>query len=135
MFGDRLINNEDRLWMLQTVKDTCRAPFAANFDIIFQHLDTDKNGKVETLDEIRGLIFGDVLTPFGMAERPYEEITDKEKLQQCCEEALSQYNMMSEKPMELVLFAFALEHLLRIGRILKQPGGHALLVGVGGSGR
>jgi dynein heavy chain, axonemal len=74
--------------MLQTVKDTVRAPFAANFDIIFNHLDTDKNGKVETLDEIRGLIFGDVLTPFGMAERPYEEIQDKEKLQSCCEDAL-----------------------------------------------
>ena len=66
--------------MLNTVRDTVRAPFAGNFDIIFGHLDNDKNQKVETLDEIRGLIFGDVLTPFGMPERPYEEIIDKDKL-------------------------------------------------------
>jgi dynein heavy chain len=81
------------------------------------------------------LLFGDIYTPFGIPDRPYEEIMDKERLSKCANEALVQYNQMSDKPMPLVLFNFAIEHLLRIGRIIKQPGGHALLVGVGGSGR
>ena len=135
IFGDRLINNEDRLWMLNCIKECVRAPFGGNFDTIFKHLDTDKNGKVETIDEFRGLLWGDIYTSFGMPDRPYEEILDTVKLQTCADESLIQYNNISDKPMPLVLFNFAIEHLLRIGRILKQPGGHALLVGVGGSGR
>merc|ERR1740130_1126146 len=135
VFGDRLVNDADRRWMMEAVQDCVRAPFGAQFDILFKHLDNNRDNKVDTLDEFRGLLFGDIFTPFGMMERKYEELSDAERLKTCADNALEQYNSQTDKPMQLVLFNFAVEHLLRITRILKQPNGHALLVGVGGSGR
>ncbi len=57
-------------------------------------------------------------------------------LKKICNDQLTEFNQMfSGNRMDLVLFMNAIEHIIRIVRIITTPLGHALLVGVGGSGR
>jgi dynein heavy chain len=67
-------------------------------------------------------------------EPSYKPVEDMESLRAVLEAKLLEYNE-SVSVMDLVLFDQAMEHVSRIGRILFQPCGNALLVGVGGSGK
>ena len=134
VFGDRLTNEDDKNLLLESVRSMSKRHFVPNFDLVFASYDSNKDGKVNTIEELRSLLFTDVLT--AKTNKPiYEEVTESERVQETIEEQLELYNSTSDKPMDLVLFSFAIEHLLIICRILKQPGGNALLIGVGGSGR
>lgn len=87
-----------------------------------------------TQNELRQLIYCDFSSPHSQS-KSYKEVRDLDSLRLTVEEFLNEFNEMSKKPMHLVLFRFALEHLSRICRIINQPRGHALLIGLGGSGR
>jgi len=66
----------------------------------------------------------------------YCELNDRAKVKDAAEGALVDYNSLhSAKKMNLVLFGAAIEHIVKIHRIITTEYGHALMVGVGGSGR
>ena len=64
----------------------------------------------------------------------YLPVRDLAHLKTVLDAKLQEYNE-SNPMMDLVLFEQAMEHVTRICRILSNPSGHAMLIGVGGSGK
>ncbi|KAF4316938.1 hypothetical protein BBO99_00008166 [Phytophthora kernoviae] len=125
VFSDRLIDDKDRSWFADILSKTV----TVHFDL--QYASADVRGPNATL------IYGN----FGgsgdgkNSTKNYAELRDRDKLQTAMQVFLEDYNNMSAAPMRLVLFQNAIEHVARISRVIHQPLGNALLVGVGGSGR
>ena len=70
----------------------------------------------------------------GLIEKIYDAVPNLDTLNKLLQEALQEYNDLNAA-MDLVLFEDAMKHVCRISRIIMNPSGHALLVGVGGSGK
>ncbi|XP_075803650.1 dynein axonemal heavy chain 11 [Microtus pennsylvanicus] len=70
----------------------------------------------------------------GTEDPCYMPVKDWEDLKAILRETVDTYNEL-HSAMHLVLFDDAMQHVCRISRILRTPQGHALLVGVGGSGK
>ena len=133
VFYDRLVDDNDRAWFFGTIKEITSRVFSMKFEETFASLDSKKSGKVED-DDMRSLLFGDYVDP-SSAVKYYDEVTSISLVSDSIKAKLEEYNQISKAPMNLVIFRYAVEHVSRVSRILQQPGGHALLVGVGGSGR
>ncbi|EFN66875.1 Dynein heavy chain 7, axonemal [Camponotus floridanus] len=133
VFGDRLVDEVDIDWLIQQIDVTLKERMEVPMEELFEDLLPKKEQKI-TINELRNLVYCDFIDAKADI-RLYQEISDLDQLRDIVETYLSEYNSMTKKPMNLVLFRFAIEHLSRIARIIKQPRSHALLVGVGGSGR
>lgn len=90
-----------------------------------------------TKDDVYGaskVLYGDILK-IDSDNKEYEEIKDVPKLIKILEDKLDDFNTEYNSKTRLVFFSDAIDHILRISRILRQPRGNAMLIGVGGSGK
>jgi len=119
VFSDRLISEADRGWFSTKVSEILHGA----------------TGREWPAELFPSLMYGSYMhASDGVANAPYEQLevaATSTKL----DDALSDYNMATTKPMNLVFFRDACHHLARISRVITQPRGCALLVGMGGSGR
>ncbi|ESU37863.1 Dynein heavy chain [Giardia duodenalis] len=123
VYYDRLIDDHDRHWFEKLLTKQTSKFFNRDLDkdvLEGKHPDT--------------LLFGNFANP-QQTIRPYKEITDIPALSHVLSDTLNDYNDQNSKQMNLVMFRDAISHLSRISRILRQPGGNCLLIGLGGSGR
>jgi dynein heavy chain len=123
VYGDRLVTTQDlnmfRLDLLEIVKK--------NFGKYVPSL-----GKYFSEKNPESLVFCRFTN--GHTDNLYDLAASIDDVRNKANVALSEYND-SIAGMELVLFEDATKHVCRITRIISQPSGHGLLVGVGGSGK
>ncbi|GBG29459.1 Dynein heavy chain 1, axonemal [Hondaea fermentalgiana] len=124
VFHDRLINIEDKRWFTTLL-----------IELVNRQLKLSMTHE-KVFESDWPIMFCDFLRP-GLAfdERMYEVAKDQAKVEQVLEDNLDEYNMSNPTQMNLVFFGDAIEHISRIARIIRQPRGNALLIGVGGSGK
>lgn len=119
VFSDRLVNDDDRTWFSDQLKGQMKSKFNTAFEDVVQQ---------------EPVLYGDFMVA-NVDNRPYQEIEDHAKMVKVVEEYLEDYNQINTAQMRLVMFMDAIRHLCRIARIIRQPLGNALLLGMGGSGR
>ncbi|KAK3252700.1 hypothetical protein CYMTET_38016 [Cymbomonas tetramitiformis] len=119
VFQDRLVDSSDQTWFQGLVNKKLGEHFGVEYKEV---VETDR------------LIYGDFMDS-SQDTQVYAQIKDIPLLVSTITEYLEDYNTMSDKPMDLVLFLDAIEHIARVGRVIHLPLGNALLLGVGGTGR
>ncbi|CAM9180031.1 unnamed protein product [Ectocarpus fasciculatus] len=96
------------------------------------------NIMADAVDPAVGPVFCGILTEptDESGDVVYEEVKEMKSVRVLCEEKLEDYNMEPKLlSMHLAMFKDAILHVCRIHRVLVQPRGNIMLVGVGGSGR
>lgn len=121
VYGDRLVSAEDLAKYRGLAAESYKKSFSKyNLNKYFQQPTPEP------------LIFAFFVG--GLDDKLYDQFPNMEALSGRLRDALREYNELNAA-MDLVLFEDAMKHVCKITRIISNSSGHALLVGVGGSGK
>jgi dynein heavy chain, axonemal len=71
--------------------------------------------------------------------RLFEDLNNYQKIKPIIQKNLNLFNeegvLKNQSRLDIVCFDYAIEHIIRINRIIRRNRGHSLLIGVGGSGK
>lgn len=111
VFGDRLIDNPERMWFFEKLISVSQ---------LFSKF---------TIDKLDGLNFTSIISG------KYKLVNKPEELTTAIQEALKNYTLINGKDLGLILFPDMIKHICRIRRILSFSKGNALLLGISGCGK
>ena len=132
VFNDRLTNDEDKQWFTGLTNQVLEEEIGETFASL---VDMEEETDAAFKEDMNQFLFCNFLQQSKDGTPKYEEVLQRPKLLSVIEESLGDYNAQHKSRMNLVMFSYAAEHIARISRIIQQPYGNALLVGMGGSGR
>ncbi|XP_076762246.1 dynein axonemal heavy chain 7 [Xylocopa sonorina] len=135
VFGDRILDNEDKQWLFLQIREISKRHFKDSFETAFDYL--PKCNNEITKDSFNSLIFSNFMDMGKDKNKKYEEINSIEKLKNKIVFYLNEYNNnnLSKKRIDVVVTQYVLESLIKISRILAIPRGNLLLISSVGSGR
>ena len=134
VFPDKFTTEQDKSWFFDTVVKVGIETFGDGYETILRS--ADERLFCSFMSDIDYSLYEGVEE--SKIPRLYEQVPSFEDLNKRCVEFMREHNSKSStkgKKLDLVLFNDAMNHLVRISRIIGMPRGHAMLVGVGGSGK
>ena len=152
VFSDRFISQEDNVLFYLHLIDTINDYFKVNVRSKFfkqqtttriykdgaaaaattTSLVTEEKEKNKADEEGQIFLYGDFLKN---DERIYQQFTNSKQLISVLSDYQMRSNMCGNATKQIVFFKEAVEHICRACRVLRQQGGHMLLIGIDGTGK
>lgn len=136
VFGDRILDDDDKEILYQSIKEAVKKYFKDSFESAFDHLPKFEDNKI-TKNSLRYLLFGNFieLEKTSPKYKKYEEISSLEILKDTIVSYMKDYNNTNIEKIDIVITQQILINLVQICRILAMPGGNAIIISTVRSGK